>query len=56
MVIFIPMAYNSFGVRKDLPYIPFMNYDISKLRESGGLDVLLERSSLSSKITFFWQT
>ena len=45
MVIFIPMAYNSFGVRKDLPYIPFMNYEISKLREYGMLDVLFERNS-----------
>ena len=39
------MAYNSFGVRKDLPYIPFMNYEISKLRESGMLDVMFERNS-----------
>ncbi len=35
----------SIGVRKQLPYVCFMNYEISKLRHSGMLDLMLKRHS-----------
>ena len=46
MVVRINNAYNSFGVKKKLPYTRFMNYEISKLRESGMLDLILERNAI----------
>ena len=45
MVVGLSRAYKSIGVRKQLPYVPFMNYEISKLRQSGMLDVKLKRHS-----------
>ena len=33
----------SIGVKKQLPYIRFMNYEITKLVGSGAIDVLLKR-------------
>ena len=39
------MAPDSYGVRKDLPYTRFMNYEINKLRQSGMLDVIVGRYS-----------
>ena len=46
MLVFLPMSYNSFGVRKNWPYLRSMNYQITKLRQSGMVDILLERNSL----------
>ena len=40
------MSYNSFGVKKNWPYLRSMNYQITKLRQSGMVDILLERNSL----------
>ena len=45
MVVRISKAHISIGVRKQLPYVRFMNYEISKLRQSGMLDVMLKRHS-----------
>ena len=46
MIIQKGTALSSYGVRKNLPYVRFMNYEISRLRQSGMLDVMLERYSV----------
>ena len=39
-------ALSTYGLRKNLPYARFINYEITKLRQSGMLDLMSERYSL----------
>ena len=44
MVVQIGMPPKSFAVKKNFPYARFLNYEITKLRESGMIDVILTRN------------
>ena len=39
-------AISTYGLKKNLPYARFINYEITKLRQSGMLDLMSERYSL----------
>ena len=39
-------ALSTYGLKKNLPYARFINYEITKLRQSGMLDLISERYSL----------
>ena len=44
MVVQIGMPPKSYAVKKNFPYARFLNYEITKLRESGMIDVILARN------------
>ena len=39
-------GYSTFGIKKGLPYTPFLNFEIIKLQSSGVIQLILERHAL----------